>query len=183
VLYAASTGHLGAVLPFDFDAPRLTAFSEQARGIVVGALVGSALGLLLPLVSPKIAERMMRAGGDYSGLFPRSSRERLYCVALAITAGICEELVFRGALLHLAERLLPGAGVIGAAAAAVALFGVAHFYQGLRGVLLTTLAGALLMLSFLATGSLLPGIAIHILIDLKLATVRLPSALPRPATA
>ena len=53
----------------------------------------------------------------------------------------------------------------------------------MRGVLLTTVGGGVLMLIFLGTGSLLPGSAVHFLIDLKLAAIRIPSALPRPATA
>jgi membrane protease YdiL (CAAX protease family) len=182
VLYAAATGRFGSVLPFALGAPRLPELASRCAPLVTGALVGGGVGLILPILFPKIAERMMRAGGEYTALLPRSGRERLYCVALAVTAGICEELAFRGALLHLGERLLPGAGLMAPAIGAVAVFGLAHLYQGVRGVLLTGVAGGVLMVIFLATGSLLPGIALHILIDLKLAVVRLPS-LSRAATA
>jgi len=48
-----------------------------------------------------------------------------------------------------------------------AAFGFAHLYQGTRGVLLTGLVGAYLAWLTLSTGSLLPAIVIHALIDLR----------------
>jgi membrane protease YdiL (CAAX protease family) len=52
---------------------------------------------------------------------------------------------------------------------------IAHIYQGVGGVLVTTLMGAVLGLVFLATGSLIFAMAVHALMDLRLL------AMPAPA--
>jgi membrane protease YdiL (CAAX protease family) len=60
-------------------------------------------------------------------------------------AALCEEIVFRGFLLQRLERALGGTGS-GLAIALVlqaALFGVAHYPQGLTGILATALGGLL----------------------------------------
>ena len=46
-------------------------------------------------------------------------------------------------------------------------FGLAHLYQGVRGVLLTGVLGAYLAWLTISSGSLLPAMAIHALIDLR----------------
>jgi len=51
--------------------------------------------------------------------------------------------------------------------ASAAIFGAAHFYQGWRGVLLTSLLGFGLARLYLSTGTLLLPILAHALIDLR----------------
>jgi membrane protease YdiL (CAAX protease family) len=46
------------------------------------------------------------------------------------------------------------------------VFGILHGYQGLLGTVRTTLMGGTLAWGFLASGSLLPAIVAHTLIDL-----------------
>ena len=58
---------------------------------------------------------------------------------MCVTAGICEELLFRGFLTwYLAHHV----GLPVAAAAQVVIFGVAHLYQGFGGIVKTGFAGA-----------------------------------------
>ncbi len=83
-----------------------------------------------------------------------------------MTAGICEEVLYRGLLIALAVDLL-GLSVLGAAILAVAIFAVAHVYQGLSGMLGTGLLGAVLAALYVTTGSLLLPIIVHALIDLR----------------
>ena len=184
--YALSSGHLGEVLPFS-GAPRLGAIGLSGLepllpGILAGGFAGSVLALIAAAV-PKVSSRLFGKAGEFAAFFPRNGRERLLCVGIAVSAAVGEELAFRGALLHVLQRALPAHGLALAAGVAIAIFGLAHLYQGARGVLATTLAGAALMAVFLGTGSLLPGIALHFAIDLKLALVRLPALSPEAATA
>src|SRR5579864_1468978 len=94
---------------------------EQARGagnraIVGGALIGLLLGMVLLTVvrlrarrhAPAVVETVAvveekpwwrRLVPDIATLIPTSGRERLLFSAVAISAGICEEIVFRGWLL------------------------------------------------------------------------------------
>jgi membrane protease YdiL (CAAX protease family) len=48
------------------------------------------------------------------------------------------------------------------------VFGLAHLYQGPRGVVLTGLAGAVFASMTITTGSLLPAIAVHAMVDLRI---------------
>jgi membrane protease YdiL (CAAX protease family) len=57
-------------------------------------------------------------------------------------------------------------GLWAAAAVSMVVFGVAHAYQGRQFVVRAFLADAAMGLLALATGSQLPGIALHALIDL-----------------
>jgi len=51
-------------------------------------------------------------------------------------------------------------------------FGMAHYYQGWKGVLATTAAGAFMFWLYLSSGSILKPIAVHILIDMIGLVVR-----------
>jgi membrane protease YdiL (CAAX protease family) len=187
--YAACTGRLTQVLPLVGGAPRLDWLGPKVSahlveimpGIIGGMMVGALGGFVMAIV-PKLAARMAQMGGDFEAFFPRSGQERWLCAGIALSAGISEELAFRGALLDILQRLVPHGSMALAVGLAVVLFGLAHAYQGVRGVLGTTVAGAALMALYLGTGSLIPGIVVHFLIDLKLAAVRLPSP-ARPLAA
>jgi len=103
---------------------------------------------------------------DFSALFPSGPRERLLFAAVAISAGVCEEVVFRGWLLCTLHNVvgLKGTTLVLAAAAC---FGLAHFYQGATGMIVTAIAGVLFTFLFVQSGSLLLPILIHIVIDLR----------------
>jgi membrane protease YdiL (CAAX protease family) len=69
-------------------------------------------------------------------LLPQSRVELLPFLALAVTAGVCEEFLYRGfAMAALARAGLPAWGVV---LVSSVLFGLAHLYQG-RGGLVSTL--------------------------------------------
>jgi len=112
--------------------------------------------------------------GDIGALIPVSRRERGWYAAVAVSAGIGEELVFRGFFL----RLLNDLGLDGLALVVVAgvIFGLAHVCQGVAGVLMTTVIGILLGLIYIATGSLLVAMLVHALMDLRLLLLTVPAA-------
>ncbi len=85
-----------------------------------------------------------------------------------MSAGFCEEFVFRGYLIFAFQ---PFAGLWGAAVISIALFAVAHAYQGASGVVMTGAVGSVLTLVVLISGSLLPAVALHALIDVGQGTV------------
>jgi len=96
-------------------------------------------------------------------LMPRRTSDFKIFAALACTAGLCEEFLFRGYLAWVAGLLLPFPV---APAAQALVFGLCHAYQGWRGIVMTTFAGAFLTAVVLVTGSLWPSIVIHALMDL-----------------
>jgi membrane protease YdiL (CAAX protease family) len=101
---------------------------------------------------------------DFSTLLPVTTHERLVWVAVAASAGICEEIVFRGWLLATLHSPVGLAGTTLVLVAAV-IFGLAHAYQRVAGMVLTAFAGALFCVLYVKTGSLLVPILLHILID------------------
>ncbi len=74
-------------------------------------------------------------------LLPRSVPEILLWVVASATAGICEELAFRGFLLKQFHALTGNIAV--AVLAQGLVFGLFHFYQGWRNVVVIGVLGAL----------------------------------------
>lgn len=104
--------------------------------------------------------------GAVAAMLPRTPAERHLALAVSLSAGICEEVLYRGLLIALVVALL-GLSIVPAAVVAVAIFAIGHSYQGLTGVLGTGLLGALLAAGYVATGSLLLPIVVHVLVDLR----------------
>ena len=94
-----------------------------------------------------------------------------------------EEVVYRGLLIA------AGVGVFGlspylAAFLAALVYGLAHLYQGWRGVFLTTLVGIAFGAIFLGTGSLLLTVLVHLSADVRaLVVVPLSSEVSGSSTA
>jgi membrane protease YdiL (CAAX protease family) len=93
---------------------------------------------------------------------PHTRVELSWWVAVSVSAGVCEEFIFRGYLIWLLQPVL---GEWGAAAASVIVFAAAHAYQGAKGALAVGLVGSFFTLMVLVSGSLVPAIAVHALID------------------
>ena len=88
--------------------------------------------------------------------------------ALAITAGICEEILYRGYFIWYASRFL-GTGPLGSATAVLVtsvVFALGHVYQGRRGMLLAFSAGLLHGALYVLAGSLWIAMALHVALDL-----------------
>jgi uncharacterized protein len=147
-------------------------------GVLIGIVAGTAVFVIARLrarrsnlaPAPVAREGWRKLIPDFSALMPVTTRERLIWVAVAVSAGICEEVVFRGWLLSTLHRSLRLDGAVLILVAA-ALFGLAHAYQGVTGVILTAFAGAFFCGLYVATGSLLVPILLHILIDVRFAVM------------
>jgi hypothetical protein len=93
---------------------------------------------------------------------PHSVRELDLFLPLALTAGFCEEFLFRG---WVTWALTPTLGWWGAGAASAVAFALGHSYQGARGAARAGLAGAAMTLVYAATRSIVPCIVLHALVD------------------
>ena len=142
-----------------------------ALGVVVNCVVLALLLLQLKSVARlSVARRVATRSKIVSVAFmlPRTREEQLWFLTLAMTAGFCEELLFRG---YLPWLLTPWLGSIGSMGLAVVLFGFGHAYQGGRGTVKVMMTGALMAAVVLATHSLIPAMVLHALIDFEGATV------------
>jgi membrane protease YdiL (CAAX protease family) len=119
------------------------------------------LGLALLVAANAVG---LRESDFLRRILPTNADERRAFVGLSVTAGICEELVFRGFLVF---ALLAASG---SAPVAVLLsssvFGVLHAYQRPAGAVRAGALGALLALPLITTGSVLPGMLAHAGIDI-----------------
>ena len=101
-------------------------------------------------------------------IMPRTSREILVFAALAFTAGISEEFLYRGFAFMAFVRMIVNYGPPSTMAALLSSlwFAVAHAYQGRRGLITTFVVGLIFASVRIWTGSILPAMAAHFGIDL-----------------
>ncbi|HXJ85553.1 MAG TPA: CPBP family intramembrane glutamic endopeptidase [Candidatus Binatia bacterium] len=132
------------------------------------------LGFVCIVLVPAMLARMPgkrtvieRAMARLSYLLPQTCRERLWWVALSITAGVCEECLFRSFLLWYLQGSRWRLGIAASIGVACALFAVGHLYQGLLPALGTGVLAIILFVFFLASGSLLLPIVMHTLADMR----------------
>jgi membrane protease YdiL (CAAX protease family) len=104
-------------------------------------------------------------------LLPRTPGERRLFTVVGVTAGVCEEWLYRGFFLAVVAALAGGlpTGVLVVVAALA--FGLAHAYQGPVGILTTGLLGGVMAALYLQTGSLLLPVLLHAAIDLRFLLV------------
>ena len=101
--------------------------------------------------------------GHVEPLMPRNRRELHWFYGLSLTAGICEEVLFRGFLV---AALTPTLGFWGAALVSTLAFGYGHIYQGgLYGFVRTAIIGAIFMLIVYWAGSIWPAVLLHAVMD------------------
>ena len=142
------------------------------------------IALLLVMVASVIAARRVPEPpvlGDeaVAVLLPRTRREKTWWIAVSASAGICEELAYRGLLLALLAAFFPCLPDWGVVIVGAAIFGFAHLYQGAAGVIGTGMIGFLLGAIYLLSGTLLLPIVLHTLIDARAAL--LTTSQPQPA--
>lgn len=107
--------------------------------------------------------RIRESFRSLAAMLPHSRSDLRVFIPLSLTAGFCEEFLFRGYLLWAFQ---PAFGLWGAAFLSVMAFAGGHSYQGLKGVSSAGIVGVLLTVIVLGFGSLWPAIALHALFDI-----------------
>jgi membrane protease YdiL (CAAX protease family) len=144
------------------------AMHDRTR-ILVASVVGAATIATLQWLNLRRMGRLpVNARGPLQAIaeriLPRSTIELLPFLALAITAGLCEEFLYRGFALAVLTRLGSPAWV--AVLVSSILFGLAHLYQGRGGFLSTLLIGGVFGVGRIAYNSVVPVIFWHSAVDL-----------------
>lgn len=114
--------------------------------------------------------KIARAMQSLRFALPVTARERHWWVLVSLSAGVCEEILYRGFVTHYFSGSLSATiplGTVGAWLTASLFFGFAHAYQGVAGIVRTTLGGLLLGSIAILSGGLLLPIVLHILFDLQ----------------
>jgi uncharacterized protein len=115
------------------------------------------------LARPHLLGAVREQLGSAGPLVPHTAGERRLWIGLSTTAGICEEILFRGYLTaFLASWIGPVAGV----AVACVMFGFAHTYLGARGAIRAGAVGVVMSVIVALTGSLWVVMILHAAIDM-----------------
>lgn len=154
-----------------WGALRLGASSTLRLG---GGLLGAAIIIALfvlqmqkvqkALVRPRAVASLREKFAPLELVVPATDGERRGFWLLSVTAGICEELIYRGFVLWL---ITEWGGLIAGIIVSSAIFGLMHIYLGVAQVPRTALMGLLFALIVVASGSLWPAMIIHAAIDLS----------------
>jgi membrane protease YdiL (CAAX protease family) len=134
------------------------------------------LGAGLWLLWKGLSEVIVRVAGpgqaaSIDSLLPRNALEIALWIPLSITAGISEEIVFRGYFQRQFTALTRNRWL--AVVLQAVLFGVSHGYQGVAASVMIALYGGLFGLLAVWRGSLRPGILAHSMTDILAGIFRI----------
>ena len=164
------------------DAIKGLAGSPFVYGAAVGLIVALLTQALLIRNKPKLAAAAKKQMKKLDFFLPFTPRERAWFAIVSLTAGICEETLYRGFLYHYFRDAWHW-GLVLAVVASSVVFGLAHGYQGLTGILATGAIGGLMAALYLGTGSLLVPMVFHAVLDLRILVFPIPDAGQQPAFA
>jgi len=148
-------------------------FADLGLGLPAGwlAWVGIAIAVILMVLlisqKSKITQdqeqrqslRQKLERNPASAFLPRTGADLKGFVLLSITAGICEEILFRGYLIWYLNQF---SGTVLAVIFSSLLFGAAHSYQGWHGGVQAGVMGLILASVYVFTGTLWIPILLHI---------------------
>ncbi len=137
------------------------------EGITVGMLIVIFLPAVLAIRNEKIRAKAGKAAKNLAFLLPSTREERRWWWLVCLTAGICEEIVYRGFLLHYFHVVPLHLSWTLALVVSSLIFGIGHLYQGIAGAVQTAVMGFVLGAMFLATGNLLLPMVVHAVLDLR----------------
>ncbi|QYH36854.1 CPBP family intramembrane glutamic endopeptidase [Salinibacterium sp. M195] len=154
----------------------LTAKPSVTSGVIVGLIIGIIALTIAGVIAVRKEGDEVVSIGDIHAILPRNRQELVLGGLLSINAGIVEELLFRLALPALLFATTGNAIV--AVVGSLLLFGLMHSYQGVSGIVATTVIGAVLMAFYVLSGSILVAIVAHAVLDLR-SLVVIPMAVGR----
>lgn len=167
VLVAPDVGWSELGLRWPDEAPGVLAI---ALAVFVIALLVLATGMARTSARahPEDASLNVLGSSSVTALVPRTTVERRWFTLVSVTAGFCEELLYRGLVLAVVVALVPGAGDLSLVLISAVAFGLAHAYQGPTGVIATGVLGAILAYLYVGTGTLILPMVVHAIIDLRI---------------
>lgn len=155
--------HAPGDLSWVFGAPWRTWLAAVPVGVFLVLVLMPGIACVL---QPRRVPAYTRAAKRMHWLLPQGDHQRRWWVLVSVTAGVCEEWIFRGYVLHGLHAEM-GFSLTMALVLSSALFGWNHLYQGWSAIGGSTLIGFALGLVALLTGGLLIPMGLHAVIDLQ----------------
>jgi membrane protease YdiL (CAAX protease family) len=151
------------------SSPAFAAYVSRAlrapRSLLLDLPVAVLLAASAIVISPVMIRILGRTGWvSLDGMHPHNPLETALWIAMSITAGICEETIFRG---YLQQQFSSWAGhrFAGLLAQAV-IFGLCHAYQGWKNMALISALGCIFGAGALLRKGLRANIIAHATIDI-----------------
>ncbi len=150
---------------------------ETGMRLWIGLAIAAAwCGLLITqwIALRRDPEKLQATAAQFKSVhevIPHTDQEAKEFLALSITAGVCEEILYRGYLMVYVASTLAVGGMWLAILLSSLAFGLGHAYQGPKGVLKTGLIGLAMAGLYAATGSILPVIVVHAVMDLACGSI------------
>jgi membrane protease YdiL (CAAX protease family) len=135
--------------------------------IMAALLLGIGLSIVLIRRSPGAIASMQNSLEASAILLPSTPTERKWYAATAITAGICEELLYRGFLIPYLHYNFQVQDWTVIAILSGIIYGLSRLYQGFKGFSQAALTGFAYTYVYLFSGSVLPAMVFHILVELR----------------
>lgn len=126
-----------------------------------------AANLILSALAWLLAQVGLPMSGDIQFLIPTDPLGRVVWVGVSITAGVVEETAFRGYLMTRLRILGKFRSWVIPVIISSLVFGSLHAYQGLPGVIVIAVYGALFAALYIRTGTIWPAIIAHFFQDLS----------------
>ncbi len=169
---------LTAVTPLTFEQIGLApiAFNFQTLGtgltaFAMGAVIVCAIAIVGLTIVCEYNSKLQKSLGkikkeemskiNYAELMPVSKQEKKVWTIVSLTAGITEEIIYRGFLIFAIGYLFQDLPIWAVLLFAALLFGLAHTYQGFSGVVRTSFVGLWLGIAYIGFGSLIPLMVLH----------------------
>lgn len=143
--------------------------------IAIGLGIVYLLILIYYVVGTRVSEQLRNkliqaqkhelAKSQFTEIMPVSGEDKKVWTFVSWTAGITEEIIYRGFLIFSLSVLFPSFSIWAVLFISSLLFGIAHTYQGFGNVIRTSLVGLFFAILYIGLGSIIPLIVLHFLID------------------
>lgn len=173
----------------DFGQARMGFGPAGWEWLAVGVgLVGVALVVIQAVTvlrDPAKQAEVRDKAGDLEVIVPRTPAEGNAFGFLSFTAGVCEEIMYRGLLMGALSAVI---GIWPAVAVSSVIFGLGHAYQGGAGIVKTGLVGVVMALLTVFSGTIWIAALLHMVIDatsgrMMAASLELPEPSPEAEPA
>ncbi|WP_394232162.1 CPBP family intramembrane glutamic endopeptidase [Niallia oryzisoli] len=143
--------------------------------ITLGLAVLYLVSILYYVIGSKISKKIKKNLSDaqkkqletstFADILPVSKEDKKVWTLVSWTAGITEEIIYRGFLIFALTQLFPNFTIWLTLVISSVFFGLAHTYQGIGNVIRTTLIGLFFAVLYIGLGSIIPLILFHFLVD------------------
>jgi membrane protease YdiL (CAAX protease family) len=130
---------------------------------IIDIIVAIGTVALLRLSGPLLFHFLGRWSSNTGFLLPKSPSESFTWIVVSLSAGVCEELVYRGYLQRQLWNLTSSLSL--ALVLQAVIFGCGHIYQGWKPALVTAIYGLIFGLVAAWRRSVIPGAIAHAVVD------------------